>query len=86
MTAGGADAGDPPATVVVPTRDRPHALARCLAALRDQVCIALGVVVLGFTAEQVILKLLLVDVFNLGFFRKLVAVVGLGSELHLTLR
>ncbi len=45
MTDGGADAGDPQASVVVPTRDRPRALARCLAALRDQVGIALEVVV-----------------------------------------
>ena len=41
----GAGAGDVPATVVVPTRDRPQALARCLAALRAQVDIELEVVV-----------------------------------------
>jgi glycosyltransferase involved in cell wall biosynthesis len=45
VTTGGVEADDVPATVIVPTRDRPQALARCLAALRQQVGIALEVVV-----------------------------------------
>ena len=42
-----ADGATPPVTVVVPTRDRPAALARCLAALARQRALALEIVVVN---------------------------------------